>query len=91
MPLMPIPDGYHSVTPYLVVEGAATLLEFLKRALDAGAAPLSAPAGQFYGDCSAGVVDPTGNRWYIATRIGDLLHDELAQRAAAATRRASEG
>ena len=33
--LKPIPDGYHSVTPYLTVHGAARLLEFLKRAFDA--------------------------------------------------------
>ena len=27
MAVKPIPDGYHSVTPYLVVEGADKLLE----------------------------------------------------------------
>jgi PhnB protein len=31
----PIPDGYHTVTPYLIVRDAATLMEFLKRAFDA--------------------------------------------------------
>ena len=31
-----IPEGYHSVTPYLVVDGAAKLLDFLKQALGAG-------------------------------------------------------
>ncbi len=31
----PIPDGYHTVTPYLVVPGAATLIDFLKLAFDA--------------------------------------------------------
>ena len=31
----PIPDGWHSVTPRLVVPDAATLVEFLKRAFDA--------------------------------------------------------
>jgi len=30
-----IPDGYHNVTPYLVVQGADKLLEFLTRAFDA--------------------------------------------------------
>jgi uncharacterized glyoxalase superfamily protein PhnB len=35
MAVKPIPDGYHSVTPYLVVQGAATLIEFLKRAFEA--------------------------------------------------------
>ena len=31
----PIPDGYHTVTPYLVVEDAGKLLEFLTAAFDA--------------------------------------------------------
>jgi len=31
----PIPDGYHTVTPYLMVKGAANLIEFLTRAFDA--------------------------------------------------------
>ena len=31
----PIPDGYHSVTPYLSIKGAAAALEFYKRAFGA--------------------------------------------------------
>lgn len=31
----PIPDGYHSITPYLYVRGAADAIEFYKRALGA--------------------------------------------------------
>jgi PhnB protein len=30
-----IPEGYHAVTPYLVVDGAATALDFYKRAFGA--------------------------------------------------------
>jgi PhnB protein len=30
-----IPDGYHTVTPYLTVQGAARLIDFLKKAFDA--------------------------------------------------------
>lgn len=30
-----IPDGYHSVTPYLVVDGAAKAIEFYKKAFGA--------------------------------------------------------
>jgi uncharacterized glyoxalase superfamily protein PhnB len=30
-----IPDGYHTVTPYLTVEGADKLIRFLKKAFDA--------------------------------------------------------
>ena len=35
MAIKPIPDGYHTVTPVLTVEGAAKLIEFLKQAFDA--------------------------------------------------------
>ena len=35
MPVKPIPDGYHSVTPYLVVKGAARALDFYARAFGA--------------------------------------------------------
>ncbi len=31
----PIPEGYHSVTPYLIVRGASEALEFYKRAFGA--------------------------------------------------------
>ncbi|HTS66105.1 MAG TPA: VOC family protein [Candidatus Acidoferrales bacterium] len=31
----PIPEGYHTVTPYLVVERAAETIEFMKRAFGA--------------------------------------------------------
>ena len=31
----PIPDGYHSVTPYLIVSGAAQAIDFYQRALGA--------------------------------------------------------
>jgi PhnB protein len=35
MAVQPIPDGYHTVTPYLVVQGVAKLLDFLTRAFGA--------------------------------------------------------
>ncbi len=35
MPVKPIPEGYHSVTPYLIVNGAAAALEFYKKAFGA--------------------------------------------------------
>ncbi|MFN2491929.1 MAG: VOC family protein [Pyrinomonadaceae bacterium] len=31
----PIPDGYHSVTPYLIVQGAADAIDFYKKAFGA--------------------------------------------------------
>jgi uncharacterized glyoxalase superfamily protein PhnB len=35
MAVKPVPDGYHTVTPYLVANDAAALIEFAKRAFDA--------------------------------------------------------
>jgi len=35
MAVKPIPDTYHTVTPYLVVNGAGQLVDFLKRAFGA--------------------------------------------------------
>ncbi len=35
MSVKPVPDGYHSVTPYLTVKGAAQLIGFLKEAFGA--------------------------------------------------------
>ena len=35
MSVKPIPEGYHTVTPYLLVAGAAELIEFLKTAFHA--------------------------------------------------------
>ena len=41
-------------------------------ALQAGATSLEAPANQAYGDRRAGVKDPFGNHWYMATHIKDV-------------------
>jgi len=38
-----------------------------QHAMNAGATSLEAPVDQFYGDREAGVKDPTGNVWWIAT------------------------
>ena len=34
-PVRPIPEGYHAVTPYLIIDGAAQAIEFYKKALGA--------------------------------------------------------
>ena len=34
-PVKPIPEGYHSVTPYLSIKGAAAALEYYKKAFGA--------------------------------------------------------
>jgi PhnB protein len=35
MPVKPIPEGYHSVTPYLIVRGGVDAIEFYKKAFGA--------------------------------------------------------
>ena len=35
MAAKPVPDGYHTVTPYLTVRGASKVIEFLKQAFGA--------------------------------------------------------
>ena len=43
-----------------------------ERALKAGAKSIQPPADQPYGDRSAGVTDPFGNRWFLATHLRDV-------------------
>jgi uncharacterized glyoxalase superfamily protein PhnB len=54
-----------------------------RRALDAGAEPVTEPADQFYGDRNGGVRDPAGNIWWIASMVEEVPSDELHRRAAA--------
>lgn len=53
-----------------------------KRALAAGGTSLMEPAAQFYGDINAGVEDPLGNWWWIATRVEDVSAEEVMRRGA---------
>jgi PhnB protein len=65
MAAKPIPDGYHSATPYLIVAGAADAIEFYKRAF--GAVELFRMA------------KPDGKVGHAEIRIGDsviMLADE---------------
>ena len=131
----PIPPGYHTVQPYLMIDGVIQAIEFYKnafgatevlcmkepggrvahaeiqlgdsrimmadenpaldafaaahyggspvalmiytedcdktyhQAIAAGARSIREPADQDYGDRMAGVLDPYGYKWWIATRI----------------------
>ena len=143
-----VPEGYHTVTPYLTVGGVPRLIEFLKqafdgqeiervpgpdgaimhakvrigdsvvmmgeargtwqpmpgslyvyvsdtdavykRALQAGATSVMEPADQFYGDRNAGVKDPVGNHWWMATHKEDVSPEELAKRVEAELARRAE-
>jgi PhnB protein len=48
-----------------------------RRAIDAGATTFREPADQPYGDRMAGVKDPFGYRWFLATHIRDVSKEEL--------------
>jgi PhnB protein len=48
-----------------------------KQALDAGATSRREPADQAYGDRSAGIADPFGYAWYLATPLRTMTKDEL--------------
>ena len=149
MATKPIPEGYHTATPYLVVDGAQKLIDFLKQAFDAketfcmrgagekvmhaevligdsvimiadatpqwqarssmiylyvedidavykravqaGATSVKEPENQFYGDRSAGVTDPVGNYWGIATHVEDVSPEELAKRSEAFAKQCAAG
>lgn len=53
------------------------------RAVAAGATAIEEPADQFYGDRSARVADPYGNKWFIASQVEDVGMDEINRRIAA--------
>ncbi|MGH8549579.1 MAG: VOC family protein [Methylococcales bacterium] len=65
MTVKPIPDGYHSITPYLSIQGAAKAIEFYKQAFGATELfRLVAPSGEIghaeikIGDSSIMLADP---------------------------------
>jgi PhnB protein len=51
------------------------------RALEAGGTSLMEPSDQFYGERMAGVRDPAGNQWFLATHIEDMSDEEMVRRA----------
>lgn len=67
----PIPEGYHSVTPYLIVKGAAGAIEFYKKAF--GATELMRMA------------QPDGTIGHAEIKIGDspiMLAEEVPEMGA---------
>jgi len=64
----PIPDGYHSLTPYLVVDGAADAIEYYKKA---------------FGATELFRMEHEGKIGHAEMKIGDspfMLADECAER-----------
>src|SRR4051794_28800959 len=71
MATRPIPDGYHTATPYLIVRGAAGAIEFYKSAF--GATELMR------------LEEPGGRVGHAEVRIGDspiMLADEFPETGA---------
>jgi PhnB protein len=71
MAVKPIPDGYHTLTPYLIVQGAASALDYYKKAF--GARELVRMPG------------PGGKVMHAEIRIGDstiMLADEFPEMGA---------
>jgi PhnB protein len=71
MAVQPIPAGYHTVTPYLIVSGAEKALEFYKSGL--GATEVMRMA------------DPSGKVMHAEIKIGDsmiMLADEFPEMGA---------
>ncbi len=68
MTVKPIPDGYHSVTPYLCAKGAAQAIEFYKKAFSAAE--------------RMRIVQPDGRVGHAEIQIGDsviMLVDEFPE------------
>ena len=51
-----------------------------RAALAAGATSLYEPTTHFYGDRSAGVVDPAGVTWWISTHVEDVSPEDMERR-----------
>jgi uncharacterized glyoxalase superfamily protein PhnB len=50
------------------------------RAVEAGGVSYQEPADQLYGDRTAGVTDPGGNKWHLAVHVEDVSNEEIARR-----------
>ena len=71
-PWKPMPCGIYLYVPDTDVT--------YRNAMAAGGISLMEPSDQFYGDRNAGVQDPSGNQWWIATHIEDVSPKELERR-----------
>ena len=74
MAVKPIPEGFHTVTPSLVVKGAAKLIDFMKAA--------------FGGEEIMRMPTPNGDIMHAEVKIGDsivMLNDSMGQQPTAAS------
>lgn len=84
---MYIPDGFGTVFPYIFATNAKSYLVYLQHAFGAEilgcleqppgqiANALLAPMDMPYGDRQGGVIDPSGNSWWISTRFQQQPYD----------------
>jgi PhnB protein len=73
----PRPDGSSPVVIYVYVEDVDRTVE---RAIAHGAQVLLPVQNQFWGDRTAGIMDPSGHVWTIATRIEETTAQERTDR-----------
>ena len=59
MPVKPVPDGYHTITPYFAVRDAAKQIEFLKKAFEAEVVDQTAM--------------PDGTVMHASVKVGDSM------------------
>jgi PhnB protein len=99
MPAKPIPEGFHTVTPYLMVRDAEATIDFLKKAFGAKEAlpPMRGPDGKvMHADVVIGdshVMLGEGNEQWPASPSGLYLYvddaDAVFKRAVAAGAKAT--
>ncbi|OPK05374.1 VOC family protein [Pseudomonas veronii] len=89
MSVKPIPEGYHSITPYLGVEKAAEAIEFYKKAFNATQVMrLDMPDGKVghaelrIGDSAIMLASPCGEMAFGSPRDGHT-RAQIRQRAEA--------
>jgi uncharacterized glyoxalase superfamily protein PhnB len=63
-----VPEGYRTLSPYLVVSEDSDAV--YGRALAAGATSVAEPHDTSFGDHRSAFDDPWGNQWWEATRRG---------------------
>jgi PhnB protein len=73
----PNPDGSSPVVIYVYVEDVDQTVE---RAVAEGAKILIPAQNQFWGDRTAGIMDPSGHVWTVATRIEETSEKERQER-----------
>lgn len=95
MSVKPIPEGFHTVTPYLIVDGVPELIDFLSNTFDAElASDLKAPDGSIYhaavkignsmvmmGDSNEGY-PPMPTSLYLYVENADAVYQQALQAGA---------